>query len=138
MTTPMGDLPDWQTLVTPQIVAATLFDQGGGVSATLRLSTSPFRVWGVWVAFRYSSNSVYAAGLGSAGVEIQDAAGNTLIAISGSVRVANQVVNGGLAIPIPGFTPQIAGVSYQVNLVTAATVANTDFRASGGIYFSVP
>lgn len=138
MTTPLGDTPDWQTLVTPNILAAFVQDLGGGLFDPILSLANPFRIWGAWVSFRFSSNSSYVAGLGSCEVNIQDGAGHIILLVSGSVRVASQVTNDSLSISIPGFTPGIFSGSYEIAISTASTPANTDFKASAGIYYSQP
>lgn len=137
MTAPMGDLPDWETLVQPNILTASSFNQTGGIAFNLFQSAAPFRVWGVWISAAYSSNSAYVSALSNVLSEIQDGAGNTLLAIVNTLRVANQVSTGQLAIPLPGWTPQISG-TYGVSLVSGASAANTDYRINGGIYYSQP
>lgn len=138
MTTPAGDLPDWQTIVNPPILSAAIQDQPGGAEAGILTMTKPFRIWGAWVSYRYSSNTAYVAGLGSSQVLIKDVNGNIILTISGELRVASQSISGQLAIAVPGLTPAMNGGLWVATLHTDATAANTDYRASGGIYYSVP
>lgn len=138
MSTPLGDLPDWQTLVTPQILTASSFNQVGGINHTLVTSGAPFRVWGAWISAVYSSNASFVAALQNVLSELQDGFGNTLLAIVNTLRVANSVSTGQLAIPLPGWTPALSGGAYTVALVSGASALNTDYRINGGVYFSQP
>lgn len=138
MTTPKGDIPDWQTLVTPQILVASILDQGAGGAGQIIQSGSPFRIWGVWVAHRFSSNNTFVTGGGAVITAIKDGMGNALLAVESDVRVANQVTWAHNSLPVPGFTPAFNAGSYQCQLVTSAAVANTAYFASGGILYSVP
>lgn len=138
MTTPMGDLPDWQTLVTPNILTASILDQTGGLNSRILSLSTPYRLWGVWLSYRFSTNAAYSAGLASAVNEIQDDLGNVILAISGSLRLANTATSGALSLAIPGFTPAPNAGFYNINLVSGVTPANTDFHISGGVYYSSP
>lgn len=137
MTTPLGDQPDWQTLVTPQVVPKSIFNQQGGVNGTLFSSATPFRVWGIWISSSFSSNASFVAALQNVFTEIQDGFGNVLLAVVNTIRVANSVNVQALSLALPGVTPQVSG-NFTVNLVSGASPANTDYRVNGGIYVSQP
>jgi len=138
MTTPIGDLPDWQTLVTPQVVPNVIFDQTGNVAALLRRSVNPYRVWGVWIAVTISTNGSYVTGTQLVDTKVQDGSAVPLLACSVRVIAAldYQVVH--LAIPLPGVTPSLLGGFYDINLVTGVSSANTAYTASAGILTSQP
>lgn len=138
MTTPMGDLPDWQTLVSPATLAAAIHFQGGGLVGQILQSSAPFRVWGVWVATVFSSNGSYAAALANIATQIQDSLGNTILEAACNLRVANQISSSHLAIAVPGFTPALNAGFYQMQLATGASPVNTDYHGSGGIFYSMP
>ena len=138
MTTPLGDLPDWQTIVNPPILPASISNQTGGLNGTLLQSTSPFRVWGLWISALFSSNAAYAAALNNIASQIKDGAGNVLLEIDLDIRVANTAQHAELSLNIPGFTPALIGGFYTITLSTGASPANTDYRASAGLFYSVP
>jgi hypothetical protein len=138
MSQPSGDLPDWQTLTMPQVQSAALTAAPVNSSTQLVGSGSPFRIWGVWLAFRFSSFAAYAAGLGFTDVRISDGFGNTLLWIGAEVEVANQSLSQGLSISLPGFTPRPVTGIWSVKIVVNSIPANTDLSPSGGVYYSMP
>lgn len=138
MTTPLGDLPDWQTIVNPPITPVSLSQQLGGLNGTLIQSTSPFRVWGLWISALFSSNAAYAAALANVSSQIKDGVGNILLEVDLDIRVANTAQHAELSLAVPGFTPAFIGGFFTITLATGASPANTDYRASAGLFISVP
>lgn len=138
MTTPSGDQPDWQTLVTPQILNANVIDQIANVTNTLLSSSNPFRVWGLWIRVSVSTNGTYAGGQAEMRAQLQDGAGNVLLESAVIMSAINQGQNQSLAIPLPGFTPAKFNNAYSVVLVTSVGLTNLTFRASGGMFYSQP
>ena len=138
MTTPLGDLPDWQTIVNPPILPVSLAQQTGGLNGTLIQSSSPFRVWGLWISALFSSNASYVAALNNVASQIKDGAGNVLLEVDLDIRVANTAQHAELSLAIPGFTPALIGGFYTVTLATGASPVNTDYRASAGLFYSAP
>lgn len=138
MTTPIGDVPDWQTLTAPQILAASQIDQPAGASFVIFSSVNPFRVWGAWLRMSLCTNASYVAAVLEIQCRLQDGAGNPLLDIACHVVAANQLNHNELSLSVPGFTPGFGGGTYNVQIVTSASAANVFCRVSGGVYYSVP
>jgi|SRR5579859_48233 len=138
MTTPTGDLPDWQTLTAPPILPASVTDQQASLTSQILQSGTPFRVWGIWMRHSMVTNASYVAAVLEIKTQIQDGNGNVLLEVASHVVAANQTVHAELSIPVPGFTPALVGGFYQVQLVSGASATNVFYRASGGIYYSSP
>lgn len=138
MTTPIGDTPDWQTLVAPPILAAGQIDQPAGASFAILSLANPYRVWGVWARLSISTNASYVAAILEVQCRIQDGNGNPLLDIACHVTAANQSQHAELALAVPGFTPGNTAGSFAVQIVISASAANVFVRASGGIYYSNP
>lgn len=138
MTMPLGDLPDWQTLVAPAVTAAAQEGVGPGVTVNIFQSPNPFRVWGAWVNVVFGGNAAYASGLGAAGAQIKDPFSSFLLGVNCLIAAANQVSHAELAIAIPGFTPVLFGGQYTVEIVTDPAPPNATLTASAGIFYSQP
>jgi hypothetical protein len=138
MTSPMGDLPDWQTLVTPNVVQGNVIDQGANLTSALFSSGAPFRVWSLWVRISISTNSTYAGGQAEMRAQAQDGGGNVLLETAVIMSAANQTANQALALSLPGFTPINFGGTYSIVLVTSVGLTNLTFRASCGMFYSIP
>lgn len=138
MTTPLGDQPDWQTLVSPQQLAIASIDQQNNVTAAILDMVQPFRVWGVWVRQSLCTTSTYAGGVLEMTALVRDGQSHNMLEVACHIIAANQIAHAELAIPLNGFTPAPLGGHWQVNLTTSATIANMFYRASAGIYYSVP
>lgn len=138
MTMPAGDQPDWQTLVSPQIVVASIIDQANNLNSAIFQSTSPFRVWGVWVRGSAATAAAYAGGVQEIKTRILDGFGNAILEVAFHVIAANQIAHAELAIPLNGFTPAIAAGFYTIDLNTDPELANTFYKGSGGIFYSQP
>jgi hypothetical protein len=138
MTTPMGDLPDWQTFTAPPILPASVIDQQASLTSQILQNTVPYRVWGIWVRMSVTTAAAYAAAVLEIKTQILDGNNNVLLEVACHVVAANQTVHAELAIPCPGFTPGNTGGFYQVQLKTDPSAANVFYRASGGIFYSQP
>lgn len=138
MTTPMGDLPDWETLVTPQILSAAAANIGPNNIQQLLQSANPYRIWGVWISITCATSSSYALGVQTIGAQIGDGSGKPLLRVQIHITTTNQIPNQSLAIPINGYTPVLSSGFYTTNLVTDVGQANAFFRANGGILYSQP
>lgn len=138
MTTPIGDLPDWETLVSPNITSASFANIGAGLVDTLLTSASPYRIWGVWIDVTVASSSTFAGGPVEWGAQIGDGSGLALIRVQRHIAIASHEAGGSLSIQLPGFTPKISGGFYTTNLITDAGITNLFTRASGGILYSIP
>lgn len=137
MTTPAGDLPDWQTLVTPMIVPAAAVAVAGGGSTVIFTSPNPFRVWGMYLAAEYDSTAAFNAP-NSIGIRIQDGALINALAMNLALEAASTVDSGQLAVSVPGLTPSLHAGAYTLNLVVDPLAANTNVTARAGIYYSQP
>lgn len=138
MTTPLGDLPDWQTLVAPAVTAASAQSVGPGTTQVIFQSPNPFRVWGAWINEVFGGNAAYASGLGAAGAQIKDALGSFILGVNCIIAAANQFSHAELAIGIPGFTPVLNAGVYTVEIVTDPAPPNTTLTANAGILYSQP
>lgn len=138
MTTPLGDLPDWQTLVAPAVTAASQEGVGPGTTVSIFQSNTPFRVWGAWISEVFGGNAAYVAGLGAAGAQIKDPAGSFLLVVNCFIATANQTDHAELAIAIPGFTPAAFLGMYTVELITDPVPANSGSTSAAGIFYSQP
>jgi hypothetical protein len=138
MTTPKGDLPDWQTFTAPPILPASVVDQAASFTSQILQSVSPFRVWGIWVRMSVCTSGAYVAAVLEMKTEIQDGNGNVLLEVACHVVAANQITHAELTMPCPGFTPANSGGFYQVQLKTDPSAANVFYRGSGGIFYSQP
>ena len=138
MTTPMGDLPDWETLVSPQILSAAAANVGPNNVQPLLASLSPYRIWGVWLSITVATAAAYAAGVQTIGAQIGDGSGKPLLRVQVHITSPDQLANQPLAIPVAGFTPILSGGFFTTNLVTDVGQTNAFFRANGGILYSQP
>lgn len=138
MTVPMGDLPDWQTLVTPNILTASVIDQANNVNGNIFQSATPFRVWGLWVRGSAATSSTYAGGVQEIKTRLLDGFGNALLEVAFHLIAANQIAHAELAIPIGGYTPPLVAGNYTILLSTDPELANTFYKGSGGIFYSQP
>jgi hypothetical protein len=138
MTTPMGDLPDWQTFTAPAILPFSVSDIQASQNPVILQTGTPFRVWGLWLRMSMATNAAYVAAILEVKCQIQDGNGNVLLEVACHITAANQTVHAELAIPVPGFTPALQAGTYQVSLLTGASAANVFFRASAGVYYSQP
>lgn len=138
MTTPLGDLPDWQTLTTPQILAASILDQLPAQQAIIHGVASPFRVWGLWVRLSVATSSAYVTAVNELTAKIVDGNLAPLLEVAVHVEQAGQIAHAELAIPIPGFTPPNSGATFIVQLVSSSAPANIFYRCSGGVFYSNP
>jgi len=139
MTTPMGDLPDWQTLVTPPVLAFGISDIQAGLTPVILQTGAPFRVWGMWVRMSLATVTVYVAAILEVVTQIVDSNGAVLLEVACHVTAANQSQHDSKAIAIPGYTPAAAaGPSYVISLKTGASAANVFYRGGGGIFYSQP
>jgi hypothetical protein len=138
MTVPLGDMPDWQTQVIPNIQAASIIDQQASITAAILDLTQAFRVWGVWVRMSVCTNASYVAAVLEIASLVRDGSSHNLIEVANHVVAANQINHAELAMPVPGFTPVQLGGHWQINLTTGASAANVFYRASAGILYSVP
>ncbi len=138
MTTPIGDLPDWETLVSPNITSASFANIGAGLVDTLLSSPTPYRIWGVWIDVTVASAGAFTGGPVEWGAQIGDGSGLALIRVQRHIAVANQNNAGSLSIQLPGFTPKISSGNYTTNLITDTGITNLFTRASGGILYSIP
>ncbi len=138
MTTPMGDLPDWQIPSPPGILAVATIDQQATLTTPILQMAQPFRVWGLWLRMSMSTNAAYVAAILEISCELEDGSSNALLELACHVTAANQSQHANASIAVPGFTPMPLGGFWQVNLFTGASTANVFFRASGGLYYSVP
>src|SRR5260370_40768983 len=105
MTTPMGDLPDWQTLVTPPVLAFGISDIQAGLTPVILQTGAPFRVWGMWVRMSLATNAAYVAAILEVGTQIVDSNGAVLLDVASHLTAANQSQRGSKAIARPGCTP---------------------------------
>jgi hypothetical protein len=138
MTTPQGDLPDWQAFTAPPVLVSGLSDIQANINATILQSGTPFRVWGVWVRMSMSTSAGYVAAILEIVTQIVDGNGNVLLEVACHVTAANQSQHDCLAIPVPGFTPALSSSLYAISLKTGASAANVFYRGGGGIYYSQP
>lgn len=138
MTTPLGDQPDWQTLVVPQQLAVASLDQQNNITAAILDMVTPFRVWGCWVRQSMCTNAAYVAAVLEMTALLRDGQSHNLLEVACHVVAANQLAHAELSLPLNGFTPAPLGGHWQVNLTTSASTANVFYRASGGIVYSVP
>jgi len=138
MTAPMGDLPDWQVPSPPGILAVATLDQQATLNTVLFQSAVPFRVWGLWLRMSMATNAAYVAAILEITTELMDGNSNGLLELACHVTAANQSQHANAAIAVPGFTPQPLGGFWQVNFFTGASAANVFFRASAGLYYSIP
>ena len=102
MTTPIGDLPDWETLVSPNITSNSFGNIGAGLVDQLFQSVNPFRIWGAWIDVTIASGGSFTGGPVEWGAQIGDGSGLALIRVQRHVAVANQINAGSLSIAIPG------------------------------------
>lgn len=138
MTTPLGDLPDWNVLTTPNQLAIASLDQQNNITAAILDMTQPFRVWGVWVRQSLCTTAAYVAAVLEMTALVRDGQSHNMLEVACHVVAASQIAHAELAIPLPGFTPAPLGGHWQVNLTTSASTANVFYRASAGIFYSVP
>jgi hypothetical protein len=138
VTTPKGDLPDWQAFTAPPVLVASSGDQPANTSLAIVTSANPFRVWGVWLRLSIATSSSYAGGVLGWEVKLLDGAGNLLLDEMVHVIAANQINRSNIAIAVPGFTPGFGGGSYNVQGSAAATLTNVFARWSAGVYYSMP
>lgn len=138
MSTPPGDLPDWQAFVAPPVLNASTIDQPASVGIALFSSAQPFRVWGVWIRLAIASSSAFVASTVEGFVKIADGFGNVLLDACAYILQPGQLNHMNNSIAVPGFTPQFGGGSYNITATAAGTAANIFMRWSAGIYYSVP
>ncbi len=138
MTTPMGDLPDWQTFTAPAILPFSVSDIQASQSPALLQSGTPFRVWGIWLRMSMSTNAAYVAAILEVVTQVIDGGNALLLELACHVTAANQSQHDAVSIAVPGFTPALVAGTYTVSLKTGASAANVFFRAGGGIYVSQP
>lgn len=138
MTTPQGDLPDWQTFTAPPVLAVNSGDQPASTSFNLLSLAAPYRVWGVWLRQSMCTSSTFAPGILEWPVTIKDGAGNVLLDLSVHVSNANQTVSESNSIAVPGFTPALVGGLYTIIIAAPATLTNVFARYNGGMYYSSP
>lgn len=138
MTTPLGDLPDWQTFTAPAVQTAALIDQQASLVNPVFASVNPFRVWGVWLRLSVCTSASYVAAILELTADLSDGSSNIILELAVHVTAANQSQHEHATIAVPGWTPKPLGGDYRVNLFSSASAANVFYRCSGGIYYSVP
>lgn len=138
MTVPQGDLPDWQAFTAPPALSASCGDQPANTSIALISSPTPFRVWSAWLRLSICTSAAYVAAVLEWPVRLQDGAGNVLLEDAVHVVSPSQINHASNSIAIPGFTPQVNGGSYFVEVVAPATLANVFARYNAGIFYSTP
>lgn len=134
----MGDLPDWQTLVTPAVLQAGTFDITASTTSPIISVFSPIRIWAMWLRMSISTSAAYVAAILEQVCKMQDLSGNVLFDLACHVTAANQSQHDHIVIPVSGFTPLPLGGTWGVELVTGPTAANVFSRASAGIFYSSP
>lgn len=139
MTTPTaGDLPDWQILSPPNMVAGSQVNIASGQNVLITSGSQPQRVWSAWLSISMGSNGTYAAAVNRWGAQIQDDNGIVYLRLEGTICVANQTVNLSLGIPLNGVTAPVAAGQSKIHLVTDAALTNVTTRANGGVVASSP
>lgn len=138
MTALTGDEPDWGTLVSPFVLNASANNVGPNNVTQLFQSTSPYRIWGVFLSVSTATNAGYASGLQTIGAQLGDGSGASLIRCQVHVTGVNDKGNQALAMAINGYTPIKSGGFYTTNLVTDVGFSGLFFRANGGILYSIP
>lgn len=138
MTTPKGDLPDWETLVTPLMLTASQNNIGPNNNVVVHSDPAPFRVWGCWLSVSAATSSGYTSGVQTIGAQISDIGNNVLLRCQLHVFGANNTINQALAIPVNGFVSSVAAMIFQINLITDVGFTGLFFRANAGILYSKP
>lgn len=138
MTAPMGDLPDWETLVTPLILTASQTNIGPGNNVVVHSEVTPFRVWGAWLSLSTATSSGYTSGVQTIGAQVSDIGGNVLLRGQLHVPGPSFATNQSLAIPVNGYVSSVAAMIYQISLITDAGFTGLFFRANAGILYSKP
>lgn len=136
--TAQGDLPDWQTLTTPNFQIVSLLDVGGGVGTVLTLSGNPFRIWQVWMNYVLATNATYALGGTALRAALQDGSGAAFLAITNNIVKASDHAEQSLSVPLYGVRPTLSGGTYQIALNTQATPANVFMHVDAGAIISMP
>lgn len=139
MTTPtLGDMPDWQILSAPNMVAGSQVNIASGQDVLIFSGSQPARIWSAWLSISMGSNASYVAAVNRWGAQIQDSNGVVYLRLEGTICVAGQTVNLSLGIPLLGVqNPVVAGAS-KLHLVTDAALTNVTTRANGGAIASSP
>ena len=139
MTTPSGHLPDWQTLTTPQVVGKSAIGQPAGTPAGIVFSSpNPFRVWGAWISAAVATDAIYNEGLNGISCELQDNAGNDILAVHLVTSQPNQIGYSNSSISCPGITPQKNAGVYQVQINISPGNVDTNAIVDAGILMSQP
>lgn len=139
MTTPTsGDLPDWQNLSAPNMVAGSEINIASGQNVLIFSGSQPQRIWSAWLSISLGSNGTYVAAVNRWGAQIQDDNGIVYLRLEGTICVANQTVNLSLSVPLLGITAPVVSGQSKVHLVTDPALTNVTTRANGGAVASSP
>ena len=138
MSSPAGDLPDWQTLVTPLVQPASQIGSGATSGLVIASFGTPFRIWGAWIAASFVTDNAYNLGVQQIDALIEDGAGNGILALPLGVSFAEQTMFDSVAIGVSGLTPVVHTGNFEVLLVVTAPGAHSFVRVSAGIYYSDP
>jgi hypothetical protein len=139
MTTPnLGDLPDWQALVAPNILLSTSISQSAGANVVVASAPNPLRLWGAWMDVSIASANAFVGGPSVWGANLQDDNGTVYLRIACHLAVANQNNRGQQYVDFKGIViPTTAGAA-RFRFVTDANITNVFVRASCGVLVSNP
>lgn len=138
MTALAGDEPDWGTLVAPFVLNSSANNVGPNNVITLFSSSSPYRIWGVFVTVSTATSTGYTSGVQTVGAQVGDGSGASLLRCQVHVATASDRANQGLSLSINGYTPIKSGGLYTTNLITDVGFTGLFFRANAGILYSIP
>lgn len=133
-----GDLPDWQGIVAPDPVIASLSDIGSSQTLVIANGNSQVRLWAIWLDIIQVSNASYTGVGQTCDGLIQQADGSSLLRITTNITTAKDRSDGRLVLPLNGFRTPMVGGLWSLTLLTGSTVANTFLHCNAGVIYSNP
>lgn len=138
MSTPQGDLPDWQTLTSPVFQNASGSVNNGSPTFVLISSPSPFRLWQVTlVVSMWSVAAPPAAGDGGS-VVVEDGTGAFVIGVPLQMMQAITQVHFPVVLSMYGYQPKKSGGLYQVIVNSNMSGTATKYTHECAALFSQP